>query len=701
MVFSLALLVSSSVCGDDPVTLTIRGARLENAIPRIAEATALPLRVDNAIKDRVVVVSFRNRSRSSLIRFLAEQVGATWVKRDDGVLVLTETPEDVKLRQVQQAALERQGLEAVKAQWKAEVGTGQFTPRDVERFVNAVVDQGAVPPPGQGKSLDGPRLASPISLLAKSFIAALDDATLLGLAPEQSIYFSDMPNRLQRKPGEKAMAAIDAFWSNTKLFVDLKSALLGANHGAGFDRDLIELEWPGVGTGKSIVRLSRFGSTLSASATAYRADGSMFCNGFTQGESIFPKYTLPRELKSVQETKFRLSSDSAEIESFRAGRVKVYGEFNEETTNGHVLALLCDPEGHDPLSFLATDLFLTWAQKLDLDLVAYLPASFNKYLLGASKEGTADLNVLWSTLERIRTLQVVSRDGVLLARPIAESFRQGDAGYAERLGRLNRGLARFEGRLDATARFLDETYRALGHPGRGQLELIQWTTAGVIPQDWNQDGLYFLPLWHRLPRTLREAINNGGTLYVRDLPLEAREYLNGVLGEWPWSSDRVPYSHLAMHPTEHFVNGIPLDTVVATTLGRDVTVTTTTQMQFVDGMRESLSNYSLSKIAENLADPDRARKFSPALYNLEKSEKVRVSPVRTVKLTFNAPDGTSSTVSVQVPTEKPEFTTLSPEQLVQKYLGGQSPVCQSVLIASTREAVIKTLSRTSLPSGRS
>jgi len=125
-----------------------------------------------------------------------------------------------------------------------------------------------------------------------------------------------------------------------------------------------------------------------------------------------------------------------------------------------------------------------------------------------------------------------------------------------------------------------------------------------------------------------------------------------------------------MQPSEHFPNGVPLDTRIVPSHDSDVKVSSVRMIRFADGLRENMTETSLKAIAKELNDPDRSRKFSPGLYGLTDSKETRVTRVATVSLTFVAPDGSSVKLNLEVPLERPQATTLGPEELVQKYLGG-------------------------------
>ncbi len=659
-------------CGlqDRPVSLELRASRLENAVPALAEATGLDLKCDQSIKDLVVIIKVRERPTKSLLRHVSEQVNARWMEQEDGSLLLKRLPEDISVQRAQQVALERQGIEAIKRRIQQEIGDGSYTAKEVEKFV-AELDRVNKPPEnGQGMSLDGPRLAGPASMLAKHILLTVPTSDLLNLRHGQGLMLTESPTRKQQMANAATLKAFDQFWGNVKTFVDLKPALLGANRGTGIDKQLVELEMPASGRGKTLASVSRFSNTIRTWVTVYARNGERVSEGFILGENVLPSWRVPAPLKATPRSKLPMSADTLLVQEFNNGTIWLDGEFSPESKEGRLLAILKDPEHRDPMSFLVTDMFLGWADQLGQDVVAHLPQYFARFWASQRIDGEIDLERLWFELERMRSIRVESRDGALLVRPVSEESSFLDRGYAERLGRLNRGLIRFENRLDATAQFLAETFEAVGNPGFGQHELGQWNVARVVPSNWHQQGLQFLPFWHELPRTLRDLISNGTPFAFRDLPMAARKYVDAVFGDWSWSSELLPNSHLAMQPSEHFPNGVPLDTRIVPSHDSDVKVSSVRMIRFADGLRENMTETSLKAIAKELNDPDRSRKFSPGLYGLTDSKETRVTRVATVSLTFVAPDGSSVKLNLEVPLERPQATTLGPEELVQKYLGG-------------------------------
>lgn len=661
------LLWTAAAPQEAPLTLALRATRLERAVPALAEQTGLDLKVDAGIKDLVVLVKVRSRPAMSVLRLVAEQVNASWVEKEDGSLLLVRRPEDAAVREAQQRALERQGIEAFKKRLGAEIGDGAFTVQDVEKFVAALEAVSKPPTDGGGLSLDGPRLASPASSLAKHLLLTIGTDDLLRMRPGQEMVVSASPNRRQTKANAATVSAFDQFWKNVRVFVDHKSALIGDRRGSGIDRNVVQLEMPSSGKGKTLVSVRRWNNTISTSVRVYTANGERFTDGFVLGESVLPPRKLPARLTAIERTKFALSPESALVQKFNSGTLVLDGDFAEDSEEARLLSLLREPELRDPLSFLVTDMFFAWADALDLDLVAHLPQLFERFV--AFRETEPDLARLLTELDRMRSISVEERDGVMLVRPVTEALSYLNDGYAERLGRLNRGLAKFEDRLDATAQYLAETFKATGEPGHAQWELMKWHSAGVIPQDWHQQGLYFLTLWHELAPAVRAALLDGATVATRDLTSAARKAMDKVVGEWAWSSVSVPEQQLAMEPTEHFPFGVPLETKIVGEKGSDVMITTVIDVKFFDGIRSLSHDKSLRAVADALKQPD-VSEYHPALYTLSLAKRLYATRVQTMTLTFVAPDGSSAQLKLSVPLERAQPTSLTAKELVEKYFGG-------------------------------
>jgi hypothetical protein len=661
------LLWSAAAPQEAPLTVALRATRLERAVPALAEQTGLDLKVDPEIKDLVVIVKVRSRPAMSVLRLVAEQVNASWVEQEDGSLLIVRRPEDAAVREAQQRALERQSIEAFKKRVGAEIGDGSFTVRDVEKFVAALEAVSKPPTDGGGMSLDGPRLASPASLLAKHVLLTIETDDLMRLRPGQELVLSANPNRRQTKANAATVSAFDLFWKNVRVFVDHKSALIGDRRGTGIDRNVVQLEMPSSGEGKALATVHRSNNSISTSVRVYAANGERFTDGFILGESVLPPRKLPARLTAIEKTRFAFSPETALVQKFNSGALHLDGEFAEGSEEARLLSLLREPELRDPLSFLVTDMFFAWADALDLDLVAHLPALFERFL--SYRETEPDLARLWTELERTRSISVEERDGVMIVRPVTEAPSYLNDGYAERLGRLNRGLAKFEDRLDATAQFLADTFRATGEPGHGQWVLMKWHGAGVIPQDWHQQGLYFLTLWHELAPPVRAAFLGGATVPLRDLTPAARRVVDKVVGEWAWSSETVPEQHLAMEPTEHFPFGVPLETKIVGEKGTDVMITTVNDVKFHDGIRSLSNDKSLRAVADVLKQPD-VYDLHPTLYSLSSAKRLYATRVQTMTLTFIAPDGSSAQLKLSVPLERAQPTSLTAKELVEKYFGG-------------------------------
>jgi hypothetical protein len=528
----LSLLLWTTALQDRPVTLELRAARLENAVPILAEKTGLELEVDHEIKDLVVIVKVKERPAKSLLRLIGEQVNARWLEQDDGSLLLKRLPEDVAVQQAQQKALERQGIEAIKKRLREEIGDGAFTVKDVEKFIAELERINKPPENGQGMSLDGPRLAAPASMLAKQLILTIPTNELLEIRHGQSKTLTEAPVGPQHKASPLTLDAFDQFWRNLKLFVDYKAALLGNSRGSVIDKQVVNLEMPATGRGKTLAALSRSNNTLSAWVRVYCGNGDQLTEGFTLGESLLPAWKVPAALMAVKRTRFAMSPDTALIEAFNGGKLQLDGEFAKESREARLLDLLRDPEHKDLLGYVVTDAFFAWADELELDLVACVPAHFGRPAFLESQTGEFDLTKLWSLLERGRAMRVDSRDGAMLVRCVSSDSFFLDAGYAERLGRLNRGLAKFEDRMDACAQYASETLQATGRTGWGQWDLMAWDKAGLIPKDWHQEGMSFLAFWHRLPRTFQRSLHDGASFSISDLPSGARRDLDDLIGLW-------------------------------------------------------------------------------------------------------------------------------------------------------------------------
>ncbi|MCH7944632.1 MAG: hypothetical protein IIC73_01260, partial [Armatimonadetes bacterium] len=602
---SVLLLAVIGTSQDASVTLSLRASRLENAIPAMAEATGLNLRVDEAIEDLVIIVKVRDRSAKSVLRLVAEQVNARWVEQDDGALLLRRLPADIRLRETQQRALERQGLQSLLTKLRKETGDGVFAFEDVEKFV-AEVDRTSRPPAdGVGMSLDGPRLASPASLLAKQILLTVDPDDLLEIKSGEKLKLSDIPTRRQTQMNSEALAAVDQFWKNTETFVRLKSALLEEGRGTGFDRALLALEMPQSGRGKTIASISRIRGSLGASVVAYAADQTRFTGGFMLSIPLLPPGKIPAHLTRGVKTKHPLSEESVLVRRFMLGKYWFDGEYDEDSEESRVMKILRDPENQDPLSFMATDAFFAWADEVGLELVAHLPAFFDRYLAQVEWAEELDIADLWQTLSRVRTLQVEERDGILRVRPLVDFHSFMDRGWAKRLGEYRREIADVGNRLNAVAKFCAANWEQAGKVSLGQIEMSNWARAGMGTDNWRfPDTMAAMAFWHYLPKSSRDLVGTGIWLEAGTLPAKITKLLDDTVGRWAWTSDTIPSDHLKMVPEEHFPSGLPGSMRIEFEIAQDVLITTLSDAKFRDGkVRTIFRQGRLSVLAPLANDP--------------------------------------------------------------------------------------------------
>jgi hypothetical protein len=126
-----------------------------------------------------------------------------------------------------------------------------------------------------------------------------------------------------------------------------------------------------------------------------------------------------------------------------------------------------------------------------------------------------------------------------------------------------------------------------------------------------------------------------------------------------------------MQPHEHFRNGIPLQTRAMVSVEDDFSLTYDYSLNFADGPRVARNSVSLRKVAALLqeAKSDRNRVVG-GLHVLSQAKQMTFAKIKRVTIDFVAPDGSHTTLKVEVPLERPQKTDLTPEQLVQKYFGG-------------------------------
>ncbi|MCH7904665.1 MAG: hypothetical protein IH944_08900 [Armatimonadetes bacterium] len=671
MLSSLLLLSAIQASQDAPVTLTIRASRLENAVPAIATATGLNLKVDEEIEDLVIIVKVRDRPAKSLLRIVAEQVNARWVEQDDGALLLRRLPADIRLRETQQRALERQGLQSLVTKLRKETGDGVFAFEDVEKFV-AEVDRTSRPPAnGVGMSLDGPRLASPASLLAKQLLLSVDPDELLKIKSGEKLRLSDIPMRRQTQMNSEALAAVDQFWKNTVTFVRLKSALLEAGRGSGFDRALLALEMPQSGRGKTIASISRIRGSLGASVAVYAADQTRFTGGFMLSIPLLPPGKIPAHLTRGVKTKHRLSEESALVRRFMLGKYWFGGQYDEDSEESRVMKILRDPENQDPLSFMATDAFFAWADEAGLELVAHLPAFFDRYLAQVEWQEELDLADLWLTLSTVRTLQVEGRDGVLRVRPLVDFHSFMDKGWAKRLGEYRRGIASIGNRLNATAKFCASNWEQAGKASLGQTEMSNWARAGMGTDNWRfPDTMAAMAFWHYLPKSSRDLVGTGIWLEAGTLPAKITKLLDDTVGRRAWTSDTIPSDHLRMVPEEHFPSGLPDSMRIEFEIAQDVLIATLRDAKFMDGKVRTVFSQARLSVLEPLAnDPDRRRKFIPHFYNFPDVTLSCYARTDYLTMRLSVPDGSYVTLKFARQMERYKTSDLKLDDLVRQLSG--------------------------------
>ena len=603
MLSSLLLFAVVGTSQDAPVTLSLRASRLENVVPALAEATGMRLQVAPAIEDLVVIIKVRERPAMRVLELVAEQVGARWVEQDDGTLLLRQFAEDVAARKELQRAGERLALVAELAKLREDVGDGVYTVDDVRKFAAELEKLNRPQEPGTGRSLDGPRLTAPASLLSKQLTLAIGPDALLEIPDGGRRLFSDLPVPGESKLNAAGMRAVEQFWENLELFTRLKNSLIDPKWTKGINADLIALEVPAAGRGKTVLSVTAIRTSLSVWVTVYDAEGSEITSGFHRSLRIASPMKIPARLVSTVKTRHPATEESLLMAKFRLGTYWLDGKLAVGSDEERPLALLLDPEHRDPLSFSVTDCFFAWADELEFDLVAHVPGFYNAYIEELKFQEEIDLAVFWSRLSRLGTMQIDEIDGVMVAGLVSDRHSFRDNGWVKVLGTYRRGTMRYQNRLDAAARFCAAGFENGWKVYHGQMELMRMSMAGLDVIDAGRPGsMLGLAVWHYLPPAKRSAVQPGSWLEGASVhPNVGRILFEEAAGGWSSLSGEM--TDLGAHTVQVARNGRLNVSRIEFRVKADTYYTRTQLIPAGDmGMIAMQNNRTISRILAGMSD---------------------------------------------------------------------------------------------------
>ncbi len=420
----LAALAPPQDFPDMPVSLCVRGQRLEMAVPYLAERFGLKLDVDGNLKDNVVAINVSKMPVKRLLNLIARANDASWEPARSG-WVLVRPPELATRILQRDFDSESKTLNQRQAAYAQKVGDEVWSADMTTAFLEKLKFT-LHPSDNRGVSLDGPRLASPVSRLNQWLFAHAPMNSALRLEPRGSVTFSSSPLEGAFNLDSASMAKLKEFERSQSEFASVVRASVT-------DAEFKDPIWTDVVTmtdsarsplrfrlniqdnftsiGGSLAVQDRSGSTVSWAFVPY-----------TEWLSRLPSLSIPEGLEATQNKSVPLSEAARSVERLLPREVATLPRYPVPYLNDHALSdadrqLLSRPDRVDPLSATATDLVFALGQLTQRDVVASLPDTLLTPAHRFVSDGNLSLRLFWDQQAAAAAIDPTVDDGVILVKP--------------------------------------------------------------------------------------------------------------------------------------------------------------------------------------------------------------------------------------------------------------------------------------------
>jgi len=565
--FSAAFLLIGNVTHqgamDRPFSLVLPAAPVPRIVEALSKATGVPMAATGVLAKDVVVLDIHDKPLSEVMKRLAEVTDGTW-KNDKGTYRLNRTAAAERAQEARERKLRADEVASEIARSK-EIRDASLTADEAKTLAASFKKLKEKNPNYSFDSfgaLDGPLNKAPARRALLRIIASLDMSEISMLFPGDRIVYSNKPTPVQRHFPAAVDGVLSRYMQEQNFWAD---AVLpqGDSAPGRFAGDPLEArEVVSQSPDRFILIANRSNSSapvqfrlllVSDSKTIGEASAWIGSDAIRQFSRDMMNGAVPSGTKIVLRPESKTMLDATKgFQRQEQGPLP--------GPSAEAVALLTNPEKLDPLSFVATDGFVSVADARNDSLIASLPDELVALNFMPTPNGQT-IDGFMRLATGIGDLQVTDKDGWLTVSPFRPYSARVMRVDRNALGKYLRGIAS-DGRasLDSQAEFAlnaqPTDYDTYGMP-MGML--IDMNSTQNVDRDW-----VTLKLWATLTSEQRGTLMRGQKLPFKNLsPLqlgfvEREAYNRSFKG---FHSARggagVTDIHLMMEPTECLPNGLP------------------------------------------------------------------------------------------------------------------------------------------------
>lgn len=401
-----------------------RATSLSNALGKLSRITGTQYRAEPLMAQEIVCISAKNVEIDNLITKIAETTSCRW-KEDNGVQVLyrpKEVTDELNAKDIEDRIAYLNKLFEPRRKELAKLKEPYERAKGFVEAMAKLKQQASENP--RGLSLDGPRLASPASILALQLM--LDtDPKLIAAAPEgETVTFSNKPTSAQLPLGKNAQQYIKEYIETETQLGGMLDEQTPAGPASGILDDVFRSAKMADGVGKVHFTIRRSGRITSFGTTVYTELGKVRSWGFTNTYSLGDDpWKADREAGANDKPQWiPLSEGSALLDRYQEEEPDVAHFAFEvdrkpwETLPNTLKKILQTPDEIDPLSLSTTDGCLAIAEQNSTPLIAYLADANERAGRLAAKDGKLNLT-RFKALLKVSSAQIDNENGWTTIKP--------------------------------------------------------------------------------------------------------------------------------------------------------------------------------------------------------------------------------------------------------------------------------------------
>lgn len=264
--------------GETPVSMTLRGARLEQLIPAMGRQMNRDLRVQDTLRDRVGLIRVTNLPASELMKAVEAAFDANWVDMGGYTILTRDGAREEALRRADLAT----ETENIRKQLEKALAK-PFNPQTMTDAVKAAIkleqeDEEDESYWQRQQQLSG---SSPAFRAAREFMQLIGPATLAALPDEARVVYASRPTAWQRPLPAWGAAWIARLNERTAMWRDAVNAVNAEQNAENpWQSELLRPPMPNrMATADVIVVVTKSVGAISISINGYTAQGQRSVSG--------------------------------------------------------------------------------------------------------------------------------------------------------------------------------------------------------------------------------------------------------------------------------------------------------------------------------------------------------------------------------------------------------------------------------------